>query len=259
MPGVALRRVRRRERCECLDDRRGFVLLANGSGDLVRVGLGQPELVGEPLAARAGLLGRELLAGHPRAGLLEAHGGCGELLDREPHERLVHGADLLDIERLVRQSLVAQIQQAVQHQVDGLVGDRGDRDPTPAVDIVWRRRRWLGHALEEGVDVRREQLAVARGHDELAVRDTEEDRAEQRDQPAVRAVASRHRVGKRARVGGQLVVQAEHGQVLGVQRVLDWQKAIVLGVEDEDQAEHEREQPGVNVLAATIGVGVRAA
>ena len=98
--------------------------------------------------------------------------------------------------------------------------------------------------------MRVEERAAARRHLQVAVRDAEEDRAEERDQPAPRPEPAGHRVGVRALVGLELLEEREDREVLGVERVLDGQEAAVLGVEEEHEAQEDGEQPLVEVVAA---------
>ncbi|HVJ16328.1 MAG TPA: hypothetical protein VM686_12890, partial [Polyangiaceae bacterium] len=166
------------------------------------------------------------------------------------HQRLVDGADLLDVERAVRQALAAQDEQLLEHAEHGLVVDARDADVGARARIDDRRRpRLAGPALEERVLVRREQLAAAGGHPEVAVLGAEVDGAEQRAQPRVGPEASRHRVGVRAVVGLELLEQAEDAQVLGVELVFHGQQALVLGVQHEDQAQELRQQAAIQVIA----------
>ena len=144
----------------------------------------------------------------------------------------------------------------MQHQVHGLVVDGGHGDAAAAVWIGRAGRGRIGDALEERELVRGEQLAVAWRHVQRAVRDAEIDGAEQREQAAVRAVAARHGVREGAGVGGQLVMQGQEREVLGVQRVLGGEQAVVLGIEDKDQAQHEGQEACVDVVAAAIGIAI---
>jgi hypothetical protein len=142
------------------------------------------------------------------------------------------------------------------HAIYGLVVDGRDVEAAAAGGIAGAGGGGFAVALEEGIDVGREQLAVARRHAQRAVGHAEVDRAVERQQPAVGAVAPGHGVGIRAGVGGQLLVQREDRQVLGVEIVVDRQEIVVLGVEHEDQAQEEGQEPGVDVIGPEIGIAV---
>ncbi len=87
--------------------------------------------------------------------------------------------------------------------------------------------------------------------------DAEEDGAEERDEAAVGAEAEVHRLGVRARVVGEAVVEAEDAQVLGVGRVLDGDEALVFGVEDEDEAQDDAQDALVEVVVRRVERGAQ--
>lgn len=73
---------------------------------------------------------------------------------------------------------------------------------------------------------------------------------------AVRAEPAGHGAEVGAGVGGEVLVQREGRQVLGVEVIVDGEQVIVLGIEHEDQAEHAGEQARVDVIGAELGVAV---
>ena len=142
--------------------------------------------------------------------------GCGEAkaLAFEDHEAVEHAVDrvVIDARELHRGALF------------------GQRDGCRPVREA---------SLEKRVRARVEQLAAPGGQAKLAVGHAEEDGAEQRDEPAVGPEAQVHRLGMRACIIGQALVEPEHTQVFGVGRVLDWDQALVLGVQREDEPQDE--------------------
>src|SRR5690606_31528747 len=88
------------------------------------------EFILQPLGAAARGHSQHLFRLHPHAGSAalarqaDAHSPCAESLHIVAHERFVHGADLLHIERPVRKPLPAQYNELLQHAVDGAVAER---------------------------------------------------------------------------------------------------------------------------------------
>jgi hypothetical protein len=108
-----------------------------------------------------------------------------------------------------------------------------------AVGVVGAGRRRLAVALEEPVDVRREQLAVARRHAQRAVRGAEVDRAEQREQPAVRAEPARHGVGEGAGVGAEVRIAIGGGEGgVGARAARAGGRALEAGEQEVQRLEH---------------------
>ena len=60
--------------------------------------------------------------------------------------------------------------------------------------------------------------------------------AEERQEPPIGAKTVVHGLGVQARVFHQAVVEALYAQVLGVERVLHREQALIFGVEQENQA-----------------------
>src|SRR5690606_17877185 len=124
-------------------------------------------------------------------------------LQPEPHHRLVDRADLLDVERAVRDALAIENEELLERAVDR---------------AVWHER-WLEAlvklaagpgraALEEREAIRIEQDAMASGEPHLAPFRAVVNHPEQRQQLRPRAVALVHRVRKERRVLAQPIVEA---------------------------------------------------
>ena len=95
----------------------GAVRRTDGLRDLAGHVLVKAQLVAQPPFALVGRHGEEGLGLHPHArraplaAEADAHGAVLHPLDGEAHERLVHAADLLDVEGLVREALSVQVEQ----------------------------------------------------------------------------------------------------------------------------------------------------
>ena len=161
--------------------------------ELLRLGGGEADLLLEPLGALRRPGGEDLVDGEPLAAL-HAHGRRLHALDVVAHQRLVDGADLLDVERLVGEARALEDDEALEDAVDGAVVDGGDGDL--GLELGGAQRRGArGDALEEGVAVRVEEVPVARRHVERAVVHAEEDGAKDDEELAPGAVALGHGVG----------------------------------------------------------------
>jgi hypothetical protein len=207
----------------------------------------------QPLAAGRRLLRKHLLRRHPHLRRLHAHRVALQAHHVVAHQRLVDRADLLHVERAVRQPLAPQHQQPLEHLVDRLVVDARQPHRRARRRVDDRRRPRLAvPALEERVLLRREQRPAPRRHRQVVVLHAQVDRAEQRRQPAVGAEAARHRVGVRAVIVLQPIEQPEHAQVLRVQRVIDREQAAILRVQHEHQPQQVREQSAVEVIVPAL-------
>ncbi|MCZ7681530.1 MAG: hypothetical protein M5U28_23135 [Sandaracinaceae bacterium] len=223
-------------------------------GELLGLGGGEAGFGLQPLRALRGLDREDLLDGEPLAAL-GAHGLRLHALDVVAHQRFVDAADLLDVERLVAEAVALEDDEALEHGVHGAVVDGGYYYLGLELGLV-QRGRARRDALEERVAVRVEEVAAPRRHVQLAVIDAREHRAEEDEELAPRAVALRHGVGVRAGVLLQALEEAEHAEVLGVGRVLDREQAPILREEQEDEAQHDREQAAVDVVVLALE-GVR--
>jgi len=82
----------------------------------------------------------------------------------EAHQGLIHAADLLDVERAIRQPLVVEVEELFQHAIDGFVVDAGHLHTGPGSGID--RRTASGRpAFKEGVAFGVEQIAATGGQD----------------------------------------------------------------------------------------------
>src|SRR5262249_40600129 len=148
----------------------------------------------------------------------------------------VDAAYLLYVEGAVAEPLPGEDDEAVEHAVDGAVVDARGARFGARVRIDDGRRPFGKATFEERVRVRIEEAPATRREVEVLVLHAEEDGAEQREELAVGAEAVVHALGVRAGVGFEALVEAGHAEVLGVDGVLDRQEALVLGVEEEDEA-----------------------
>ena len=163
-------------------------------------------------------------------------------LQPEAHHGFVDGADVLDVEGAVGDALAVQDDELFEHPVDGAVGH--ERRLDPLVDLAHTAFR---AAFQEAVPVGVEQDAVARRQRHAARAGAVVDHAEQDEKLRVRAVALVHRVRVQGRVLAQPLVQA--GQGVGAEEgVVLRQHVPLLGVQQEDEAQHEGEQPAVDVV-----------
>ncbi len=96
-----------------------------GAGELAVGGVLEPL---RPLRRRGGQQGVEADRDRGSVALLgpDGDGTAGGGLDAEAHDRLVHGADLLDLERAVAESLLVEVQEVAEDGEDGGVGDAGE-------------------------------------------------------------------------------------------------------------------------------------
>ena len=181
-----------------------------------------------------------------------ARDAAGGGLDGEAHHRLVDRADLLDVERAVGEPL-ADLGRRV------LDGHQVLQDPQEAAVGDGQHARGVvggAAAFEEGERVGVEELAAPRADEARGVAGV--DQAEERQEPAPAALALLHRVGVEGGVLGELGVEAAEriaalveraGGAVGPRR----HELAVLGVEDEDEAQEDREQAFVEVLGTLAG------
>src|SRR5690606_18122215 len=130
--------------------------------------------------AVGGLHRADRFALDPDALAPEAHGVALDAEDVVGHQRLVDGGDLLDVEGAVTEALALEDDEAVEDAEDRVVVDARELD----------RGAILGEgdgggpageaSFEEGEGARIEELAATRREAEIAVRDAEENRAEER-------------------------------------------------------------------------------
>ena len=186
----------------------------------------------------------------------DVHGGGGAVLLRGPdgggaprrrlqpeaHHGFVDGADVLDVQGAVGDALAVQDDELLKHPVDGAVGD--ERRLDPLVDLPGAALR---AAFQEAVAIGVEQGAVARRQRHAARAGAVMDHAEQDEKLRIRTVALVHGVRVQGRVFAQPLVQA--GQRVGAEEgVVLRQHVPLLGVEQEDEAQHEGEQTPVDIV-----------
>ena len=113
----------------------------------------------------------------------------------EAHQGLIHAADLLDVERAIRQPLVVEVEELFQHAIDGFVVDAGHLHTGPGSGID--RRTASGRpAFKEGVAFGVEQIAATGGQDHGTVLGALEHDAEQGHQAGPGAEPAHHGVGE---------------------------------------------------------------
>ena len=175
--------------------------------------------------------------------LTDAHRRAPEAEHVVAHQRLVHAANLFDVERSVAEPLALEDHEAVEHAVDRAVVDARGMRRGARLGVHDRGGPAGQSALEEWVGVRIEQPPPAGREVECAVLHAEEHGAKEREELPVRAEAVVHALRVRASVVAQARVKAGEAQVLGVRRMLDGDEALVLGVEEEDQAQNDARTP----------------
>ncbi|MES1244264.1 MAG: hypothetical protein ABUT39_21845 [Acidobacteriota bacterium] len=168
------------------------------------------------------------------------------------HEPLVHAADLLDVESGIGEALAFEEDELAEDLIDRAVVHGGDLEGGAAL-VVERGAAAGGPAFEEGVRVRVEQLAAARRQVEIAMADAGPDGAEESEEPVPGAEAEGHGIGVQAGVPLELLEEAEDAQVLLVERMLDGEEAFVFRIEEDDEAQEDGEEPGVEVVVFGAG------
>ena len=187
---------------------------------------------------------------------LDRHRRTGGHLEPEPHHRLVDGADVLHVQRPVRDALAVQHEQLVQHSVDRAVRD--ERRFDALVDLP-SACYFVRSAFQKAVAVGVEEGAVAARKVHGARAGTVVDHAEKREKLCVGTEAPVHGVRMERVIFGQPFVQprkrvsVEECLVLG-------QHVPFLRVQQEDEAEDEGEKPlvyFVRLALVVTGVGSR--
>ena len=164
----------------------------------------------------------------------------------EAHHRLIHRADLLHVERPVRQPLAAQHHELIQHAQQAAVADRRDARRVGGCLLAQQEREGRGI----------EQLAAAPAHPAGAAAAMHE--AEQRQQATPGAAPLVHRVRRARLVVQQLGVQRAHAVALVVEGAAlgvgaRGHQVAILGIEQEHEAHQHREQ----ALVEMAGPGAR--
>ena len=195
----------------------------------------------------------EQIAGaDPDAAGREADRGLHAPLDRVAHQALVDAAELLLLERAVAEPLAVEEEEAAEHSQDHAVADAGHAGLGAVLGAG--RSGAAGHpALQERVALGVEELAAMRRHaqrlDAPPVLDAEVERTKEHEQAGPGAEALVHRVAVDVGVSDQGIVKTADAQVVGVDRMLDRQEPTVLGIEGEDQPQHDGEQALVDMVA----------
>ena len=177
---------------------------------------------------------------------LDADGPTGQALHIEAHQGLVHGANLLHIERAVGEPLAVQDDQLFQHAVDGAITDGREIDCGPRFRAAHRGAS-SAPPFQKGIDVGVKQPTVARGQVQVSVGHSQVHGAEQADQARVGAKAPIHAVRVAPAVLLQLIVEPKDAVVLGKELTLYREQATVLAVEGKDQAQENGQKPRVKI------------
>jgi hypothetical protein len=172
------------------------------------------------------------------------------------HQRLVDGADLLDVEGAIAEPLALEDDEALEHGMHDAVVDLGRAQLGAGLGVHDRGGAAGQATFEEGVAAGVEEATAAGRQHEVAVAHADEHAAKEREEAAVGTEAVVHRLGVHAGVVDELRVEALHGHVLGVGRVGDRQQALVLGVEQEHEAQHDAEHALIEVVVRGIEGGV---
>ena len=165
-------------------------------------------------------------------------------LDPEVHHRLVDRADLLDIERAVREPFAVEHQKAFEHTPDRAVGDeRQAPNGILGADAAFEKREAVGV----------EEAPFARGEPERIAPAARMDQPEEREEARPGAIAAVHQiVAVPGGIVAQFLEQPAQPVILLVQRVGRHQVAI-LGIEHEDEPHQHRNEPGIEKLRVVRG------
>ena len=204
---------------------------------------------------------RDVVPGHPHPRRPQTHRRRLHPLHRVTHQPLVDAADLLHVERLVREPLALHHDEPLQHRQHRAVVERRRAHRRvlhrlPAESVPARP------TLEPAVAVGVEQPARARRHHQRlpgfalsgVPLHAQIYGAKHGEQPRPRAEAAVHLVGVHPRVLDEPVVQRQHAQVLLIQRVLHRQQVVLFGVQQEDQPQQHREQAAVHIAVGERGI-----
>ena len=187
----------------------------------------------------------ELLCG------LDRDRAAGRDLHPEAHDRLVHRADLLDIEGAVGDALAVEDEELLKHPVHGPVRDEGRPD---ALDNLPDARIGVP-AFEEREPVRIENGTVALRQGDRATGTmgtcSVVDETEQDEELCPRAEALVHGVRMQGGVFTETLVEAAE-RVVAEEGVVLRQHAALLGVEEEDEAEDDSEEPSVDIVSVAV-------
>ena len=192
--------------------------------------------------------------GARRAELLRGLDGdraAGRDLHPKAHDRLVHRADLLDIEGAVGDALAVEDEELLKHPVHGPVRDEGRPD---ALDNLPGTRIGVP-AFKEREPIRIEDGTVALRQGDRATGAmgpcSVVDEPEQDQELRPRAETLVHGVRVQGGVFAETFVEAAE-RVVAEEGVVFRQHAALLGVEQEDEAEDDSEEPSVDVVPVAV-------
>ena len=177
--------------------------------------------------------------------------GTGRDLHAKAHDGLVHGTDLLHVEGAVGDALAVEDEELFEHPVDRAIRDEGRLDPPdglpdprPGVSALQERE---AIRVEQGAATLRQGDGAAGAVGARSVVDETEQDEELR--PCSEALV--HGVRVQCVVFAQALVEAGE-RVVADEGVVLRQHAALFGVEEEDQAQDDREEAAVDVVAVAV-------
>src|SRR5690554_668965 len=184
----------------------------------------------------------------PDARLPNAHGRPRDAHHAIAHERFIDRADLLDIERAIAKALPLKDDEPIEHAVKCPIVNARRVHLGAALGEVDGHRLAREAALQKREGVRIKELPAARREPQIAMRDAEVDGAKEREQATIGAKAVVHRLGMRALILAEALIEPEHAEMLRIERMIDRQKPLILGVEQKDEPKDHAQHALVDVL-----------
>ena len=192
-----------------------------------------------------GARGAELLCGP------DGDRAAGRDLHPKAHDRLVHRADLLDVEGAVGDALAVEDEKLLKHPVHRPVRDEGRPDaldnlPDTSIGVPAFEEREPVRVEYGAATLRQGDGAAGAVGARAVVNETEQDEElRPRPEALVHGVRMQGSVFTQALVKAAERVVAEEGVVLR-------QHAALLRVEQEDKAEDDSEEPSVDVVSVAV-------
>ena len=170
--------------------------------------------------------------------------GCR--LDLKTHHRLVDRANLLDIQRPVRDALTIEQQQLFEHLVD-----RSIRHTRRDNALMVLAHRIGGATFEKREAVRVKQHPVAARQMQITGLHAIVDHAEEHQQLRPRPIALLHRIRVERGILAQPLVESRE-RVAVQERLILRQHLALLRVEQENQAQNHRQQPAIDLIRLVV-------
>ena len=183
-------------------------------------------------------------------GRLDGDRAAGGGLQAKAHDGLVHGADLLHVERAVGDALAVENEQLLQHAVDDAVGDARRHDALYRLPDTA-----AAAALQKSETVRVEQCAAALRQVDGAPGTmgaspiVDEAKQHQKLRPGAEALV--HGVGVEGCILAQALVEAGE-RVVAREALVFRQHPAFLRVEQKDQAQDDGEQAAIDIVAVAV-------